>query len=440
MWPYFSDLLSVPVPRYTSFPTAADFGEAVGPDNLLRALGDVGADEGISLYLHIPYCAQLCWYCGCNTGAANRHQRVNAYIDRLGDEIALIAAGLAGRGRVRRIAWGGGSPNALAPAAFDALMDRLAGAFRLDDPVISVEIDPRGFDAEWASALQRNHVTRVSLGVQTLDDDIQRGIGRVQPAALIARVVDQLRGAGVDSLNFDLMYGLPGQSIARLGATFDAALALQPDRLAVFGYAHVPHMVPRQKLIDASALPDGFARFAQAAFAYQRLTGDGYQPIGFDHFARPGDSIAVAARNGTLRRNFQGFTEDPADVLLGLGTSAISSFPAWLLQNEKHNGRYQLSVGNGRPAIARGLWRSPADRGSGRAIEQLLCQGRTDLAGWPDIGVIRAQLQRFIAAGLAEWQGDRLVVAADGLPYVRSMAAVLDPYRAATTRRFSSAI
>ncbi len=440
MWPYYSDLLATPVPRYTSFPTAAEFGDSVGPPEMAQALATVGDDQAISLYLHIPYCGALCWYCGCNTGVANRTSRVQAYLLRLIEEIELVARALSGRGRVRRIAWGGGSPNALAPEDFDTLMQQLARVFRLDDPVVSVEIDPRGFDANWADALFRNRVTRVSLGVQTFDDEIQAAIGRVQPTAMIAGSVSLLRGAGVDSINFDLMYGLPFQTVDKLAATIDTALTMHPDRLAVFGYAHVPHLIPRQRRIDDSALADSFARFAQADFAYERLTRDGYAPVGFDHFALPADALAMAALHGTLRRNFQGFTEDPADILIGLGASAISQFPGWLIQNEKNAGRYHLRVANGQFAAARGWTRTAGDQIVGRAIEHLLCQGSADLSNLPNRGDTMARLARFVTAGLAEWRGNRLMINPPGLPYVRTIAAALDPYRHDSSTRFSSAI
>lgn len=440
MWPYFPDLLATPVPRYTSFPTAAEFDGTIGPAAMGEALASVSADQPVSLYLHIPYCEELCWYCGCNTGAANRTQRVQAYLQRLIEEIGQVAVALGGRGRVRRIAWGGGSPNALDPGDFDTVMAHLARAFRLDDPVVSVEVDPRGFAKPWADALRRNRVTRVSLGVQTFAPEIQAAIGRVQPHVMIEAAVALLRAAGVTSLNFDLMYGLPGQNVRTLAATLDAATAMAPERLAVFGYAHVPHLIARQRRIDASALPDAVARFAQAEFAYQRLTRDGFVPVGFDHFAVPQDALAVAAASGTLRRNFQGFTEDQADVLIGLGASAISQFPAWLLQNEKNAGRYHLRIANGQFAVERGWARSAADQAIGRAIEQLLCQGRATLARLPGRGVVAERLARYVAAGLARWEGEALAIDPHGLPYARAIAAALDPYRVASATRFSSAI
>ena len=440
MWTYHPDLLAQPVPRYTSFPTAAEFSGAVGPPHLAQALATVGQDEAISLYLHIPYCRELCWYCGCNTGAANRTQRVQAYLLRLIEEITLVGKALDGRGRVKRIAWGGGSPNALNPSDFDTLMRHLSQAFRLDDPVLSVEIDPRGFEWDWAAALARNGVTRVSLGVQTFDPAIQAAIGRVQPTEMIACTVARLRAAGVSSINFDLMYGLPFQTVDTLAATLETALSFRPDRLAVFGYAHVPHLIARQRQIDDSALPDAEARFAQAEFAFDWLTCEGYKPIGFDHFALPEDALAIAARNGTLRRNFQGFTEDPADVLIGLGASAISQFPGWLLQNEKNAGRYHLRIANGQLATERGWVRSRSDQRIGRAIEALLCQGVADLNDLPDLAAVEHRLARYVAAGLATWHDRRLLIRPEGLPYARTIAAALDPYRHQSAVRFSSAI
>lgn len=439
MWHYHPELLATPVPRYTSFPTAAEFGDQVGPRDMASALDSVGADQSISLYLHVPYCHEICWYCGCNTGAANRTSRVAAYLIRLGEEIDLVAARLGGRGRVTRIAWGGGSPNAIAPEDFDALMDRIAHAFRCDDPVVSIEVDPRGFDWNWAAALKRNRVGRVSLGVQTFAPHVQAAIGRIQPIEDIACVVGKLRAANVNSINFDLMYGLPGQSIADLEATLDEAIAMHPDRLAVFGYAHVPHLLPRQRQIDESALPDAATRFEQARMAHARLVGAGYQAIGFDHFARPGDEIARAERAGMLHRNFQGFTEDQSQVLIGLGASAISAFPGWLLQNEKNAGRYHLRIGNGAFATARGLRRSAQDRRIGTAIEQLLCRGRADLSALAGVGEIRDRLAPFEQRGLVAWDGNRLSIT-DGLPYTRAIAATLDPYRARSAVRFSNAV
>lgn len=440
MWPYHPDLLARAVPRYTSYPTAAEFRDTVDGVDMASALEAVGVDAPVSLYLHIPYCRAICWYCGCNTGAANRSARLEAYLTRLHAEIDLVAARLGARGRIGRIAFGGGSPNAIAPAAFAGLVDHLHRVFACDDAVLSVELDPRGFGPDWAEVLRTTGVTRASLGVQTFDPALQAAIGRVQPHADIVRTVKLLRDAGIGSINFDLMYGLPGQDDAALAATLDATLALAPERLAVFGYAHVPHLIARQRWIDARALPDAAARFVQAASAYDRLTAAGYRAVGFDHFAVPGDALVQASADGTLRRNFQGFTEDRADILIGMGASAISQFPDRLLQNAKNAGAWQAAIGAGRFATGRGIARSPLDRLRGTAIEAILCHGSADLRDLPERKAVRARLQRFERVGLLDWHGTRLRLAAEAVPYARSIAATIDAWRAVDDTRFSQAV
>lgn len=440
MWTYHPDLLATPVPRYTSFPTAAEFGDAVGPADMVAQLAAIPEDAPVSLYLHVPYCREICWYCGCNTGAANRQGRLAAYVQRLHGEIALLSERIGQRVRVSRIAWGGGSPNALDPADFVALTDRLHDSFDCTGAETSIEVDPRGFDASWARAIAAAGARRVSLGVQTFAPSIQAAIGRVQPTPLIEGTVGVLRQVGVSSINFDLMYGLPGQGAAELADTIDRTLALAPERVAFFGYAHVPHLLTRQRQIDATALPGAEERFHQAATGHRAFSDGGYQPVGFDHFARPDDALAVAARERRLRRNFQGFTEDQAGVLIGLGASAISAFPGALLQNEKNAGRWQMRVASGRFATARGIMRSPGDQRRGRAIERLLCSGDAHLGGLPDLQAVRERLQPFVQRDLARWSGDTLTIPEEALPYARSIAATLDPHRVDATRRFSSAV
>lgn len=282
-------------------------------------------------------------------------------------------------------------------------------------------------------------VTRASMGVQTFATHCQKAIGREQSLTMICRGVDWLRAAGVTSLNFDLMYGLPYQSEADLEDSLDYAGKLGADRIAVFGYAHVPHLVPRQTMISESALPGAAARFTMASEAHRILTGHGYEAIGFDHFALPGDPMARAMRAGRLRRNFQGFTDDPAEVLIGLGASAISGFPGLLAQNEKHTGRYRQLSGEGRLSAHHGIVRSPEDERRGAVIEALLCRGEavvpSDL-----LDDATDRLAPFLAADLAALSGDRLSIRPAGLPYARVIAALFDAYRSLTPRRFSSAI
>lgn len=437
MWPYHPDLLERAVPRYTSFPTAAEFQPMPGESALPDAIA--GCDAEVSLYLHIPFCEQICWYCGCNTGAANKTQRLTAYLDALMHEVSVVAALLPDRCRVGRIAFGGGSPNAIAPIAFVRLLDRVVTSFSAHEPVISVELDPRGFTEEWAQVLGATGVSHVSLGVQTFESAIQERIGRLQPHQLIEHATGGLRRHGVRSINYDLMYGLPGQGMAELDATLAATIDLAPERIALFGYAHVPHILPRQRRIDASDLPDQALRFAMAAHGYETLLAAGYEPVGFDHFALPHDPMAMAARDGTLRRNFQGFTDDQAERLIGLGASAISIFPDRIIQNEKNAGRYRMRLSQDQLTGALGVWRSRDDRDRGMVIEDILCGRPTDLSQisgeWPLDG-----LAPFIGRGLVSLDGEALAPTDVTRPYARSIAALFDPYRAATPQRFSSAV
>lgn len=435
-WRYYPELLERPVPRYTSYPTAAEFVDDSFEDRQRGALQDLRGP--VSLYLHIPYCEQICWYCGCNTGAANKTQRLASYLEALQLEIELVARNLHSSVRITRIAFGGGSPNAIKPTDFVRLVDRLTVNFRLAAPVLSIELDPRGLTDDWLLAIRGIGVTRASLGVQTLDPKVQAAIGRVQPRDQIERAVLGLRRAGVTSINFDLMYGLPFQDDAMLADTLEGTITMGADRVALFGYAHVPHMIPRQQRIDASQLPDQRARFRMAAQGYERLVGEGYRAVGFDHFARADDTLAQAAARGMLRRNFQGFTDDQAPALIGLGASSISEFTGLLVQNAKNAGRYRAMLGQGQLTGAKGVARTSEDRRRGAIIESLLCRGSADIdADLLDAGMER--LAPFIDRGLARLSGHRLDLLDGCEPYARSIAAVFDAYRAGP-RQFSSAI
>ncbi len=428
MWTYAPDLLAQPVPRYTSYPTAVEFTEAVGAADYGRALDAVESATPVSLYVHIPYCERICWYCGCNTGAAGRKQRLTDYLTALDTEIKLVARRLGGRVRVQKIAFGGGSPNAVAPVDFVRLLDRILTVFDAHRPDISIEIDPRNFTAEWALVLAASHIGRVSLGVQTFAPHIQEAIGRIQPLADIESAVASLRLRGIEAINFDLMYGLPGQSLADLDATLHETIRLAPSRVALFGYAHLPTAIPRQRRIDARNLPDDRLRFEQAELGHKRLTQAGYRAIGFDHFALPDDPLAVAAREGRVSRNFQGFTEDDTEILLGFGASAISRFPDLIVQNEKHAGPYRDLVGEGYLATTRGIIVDDDDRERGRIIRDLLCRGRASLdRRWADAA--RSTIAMFADRGLACWDGDALVLTERALPYARLIASQFDRRR-----------
>lgn len=440
MWPYHPNLLARAVPRYTSYPTAAEFSPAVGPVDHLAALKAVAPGTPASLYVHIPFCKDICWYCGCNTNRSNKVERVASYLEAVETEIDWTARQVGGKVQLNRISFGGGSPNALDPVGFVRLVSHILTAFGSSSPEISVELDPRSLDAEWADLLGKVGARRASLGVQTFDAQIQARIGRVQPAETIELAVSRLRAAGVTSLNFDLMYGLPGQDTAILLDTLNQTLALAPDRVALFGYAHVPQLIARQRRIDATDLPDTADRFDQAARGYDHLVAAGLQPIGFDHFARPDDAIAIATREGRLRRNFQGFTDDQSDVLLGVGATSISSFPDLIVQAEKNPGRYRMRVLSGQPAAERGVRRSADDQERGLVIEDLLCGRPADLSGLPLDGWAELRLKPFLTHGLCTLADDRLTLTPDGLPYARAIASCFDSYRAEGAGRFSSAV
>ena len=436
MWTYIPELLATAVPRYTSYPTAADFGP-LEPGTIERAVAGAGGD--ISLYLHIPFCEQICFYCGCNTAASGKRARVEAYLAALHEEIATVGSLLPQGARVRRIAFGGGSPNAIATAEFLTLVDALHAQLPLAAPEWSIELDPRSLTAEWSGVIASTGITRASMGVQTFAAHCQKAIGREQSLTMICRSTDWLRQGGVTSLNFDLMYGLPHQSEADLEDSLELTRKLGADRIAVFGYAHVPHLVPRQSMIREGDLPGAAARFTMASEAYRILTAGGYRAIGFDHFALPHDPMARAAAQGTLRRNFQGFTDDPSDVLIGLGASAISGFPGLLAQNEKHTATYrQLSEG-GSLSARHGIVRSAEDQFRGAVIEALLCRGEADLS--PGLlSEVQHRIAPFSAAGLAHIDDNRLTIRPEGLPYARVIASLFDAYRQTGHRRFSSAI
>lgn len=440
MWTFYPELLAGNVPRYTSYPTAVEFSDKVGAECFAHALDDVAADTPISLYLHIPYCRQICWYCGCNTGAASKEKRLTGYLAALEAEIIQIAERLNGRGRVKQIAFGGGSPNAIAPVEFVRLMDRVRTMFTCDNPQISVELDPRIFSIEWAATLARCGVSRVSLGVQSFSEPIQRAIGRTQPLEMVENCIWQLRECGIKGINFDLMYGLPAQSQDDLFETLEITAGLAPDRIALFGYAHMPQLFPRQRRIDDSALPNSAERFAMAELGYDYFRTAGYSAIGFDHFAKPDDSLAIAAQSGTLRRNFQGFTDDSSDTLIAMGASAISHFPGYIIQNDKNVGDYRTHADAQQSCAARGVARDASDHIRGKLIEQLLCTGNSGPVPESMTGDVSIGVRPFAERGLARFEGDCLVIEPAGIAYSRVLASLFDAYRQPSARQFSPAV
>jgi oxygen-independent coproporphyrinogen-3 oxidase len=426
-----------PVPRYTSYPTAPHFHAGIGAARAAAWLEALPASSRLSLYFHVPFCRSLCWFCGCHTKITNRAAPVERYLDALLAELSLVAQRL-GRGRpVAHIHLGGGSPSLLSPDELKRLADVLRREFAiLPGAEFAIEIDPRNIDEPRAAALAAIGVNRASLGVQDFDPAVQRAVNRIQPIETIARVAEMLRGNGIARLNFDLMYGLPLQTIGGFAETVERALALGPDRLALFGYAHVPWMKKHQALIDA------WQRWCQARAAERRVAAAGYAAIGLDHFARPEDPLARAAAAGTLRRNFQGYTADPADALIGFGASAIGALPQGYVQNDSDLKAYDEAIAGGRLAAVRGVAFTPEDRLRAAVIERLMTALAAETGalcrahGFPEayLDGAFAAIDALAGDGLAERSGRLVSIPSEARLFMRTVAACFDAYLVPTAQ------
>lgn len=375
-----TEIYAAHVPRYTSYPTAPHFHTGVHAGTYEGWLA--GLPEGIplSLYLHVPFCDTLCWFCACHTKIVNHYGPVKDYVGWLLREIALVAKTLGDRRSVSHIHFGGGSPTMLSGEDMRRLRHALDTAFEIGSGAeIAIEIDPRGFGIEQADMLAELGVTRASIGLQDCHPRVQRAINRLQSTDELRNTIDLLRERNIDRINLDLVYGLPYQTLAGLEKNLEVADALKPSRLALFGYAHVPFFKKHQALIPQEALPDVTTRLQMAAFAEDWLMAHGYQAIGLDHFARPDDELAAAARLGVLHRNFQGYTVDAAPALLGLGASAIGALPQGYVQNQASVSDYRSDLAKDKLPIAKGIALSPEDRLRRDAIEQVMCYLTVDL-------------------------------------------------------------
>lgn len=435
------------VPRYTSYPTAAQFHGAVGAVQHRTWLADLER-AGSTVYLHVPFCARLCWYCACHTAAMNRSESLGAYARALTKEIDLVSEAVPGL-LVGQIQWGGGTPSQLGAANLVAVAKRLAARFdRRSGSETSMEVDPRFCDEDFVATMREIGVDRVSFGVQDFDVDVQKAINRLQSIEDTASAIARIRAAGIARINIDLVYGLPKQTPETLARTLDAALALAPDRFAVFAYAHVPWMKARQRLIDTESLPGAEARAAMANLVAGRLVEAGYRKIGLDHYARPVDGLSTAADRGRLRRSFQGYVVADQPTVVGLGASAISSLPRGYTQNIVDPGRYQALIEAGCFASARGLELTAADRLRGEIIERLMCSFSVDLddvcrrhgASAPSFISEIAQLARLVDDGLVRRDGETLHVTERGRPLVRFVCAAFDAHLAHADGRHSRGI
>lgn len=422
-----------PVPRYTSYPTAPHFHPGVGAAAYRDWLAALPAEAPLSLYLHIPFCDTLCWFCGCHTRVVRDIAPVRAYLDLLLRELELLSVALGGLPRrLAHLHFGGGSPSLLPPEEIRRLATALRERFRpMPDAEIAVETDPRGLEDATIAAFADLGVNRASIGVQDLNPEVQVAINRVQPVEVVTSAVARLRAAGVERINLDLMYGLPHQTVAGVMATIEALLGLRPDRLALFGYAHVPHLKRHQKLLPEEALPDAHERLRQVLAASDRLVAAGYRRIGLDHFARPDDPLARALQEGRLRRNFQGYTADASPILLGLGASAIGALPQGYVQNVTAIPDYRRRLEAGQLPVARGIALGEEDRRRRAVIERLMCEFEVDLeefGGPEDFADALERLAPLLNDGLVERRGGWLRVTPEGRPLLRVAAAAFDSY------------
>jgi oxygen-independent coproporphyrinogen-3 oxidase len=366
-------LFDAKVPRYTSYPTAPHFAGGVGPDTFSSWIEQIPAGGSISLYLHVPFCRRLCWFCACRTQGTQSDEPVRAYSEVLLAELQMLRDRLAPGVTLSRLHWGGGTPT-LMPAD---MMKRLADAVFDVVPMgegaeFSVEIDPNEIDAPRMDALVGAGMNRASIGVQDFDPQIQKVIGREQSYEITKAAVDMIRERGVASLNADILYGLPHQTPAKIANSVQQLLSLGPDRVALYGYAHVPWMARRQTMIPSDHLPTPQERLKLFEVARDLFVAHGYDEIGIDHFALPTDGLSIAQKNGKLRRNFQGYTDDLAEALVGLGASSISRFPQGYAQNASATSKHTGAIREGQFSTARGHVFTAEDKLRGRMIEALM--------------------------------------------------------------------
>jgi oxygen-independent coproporphyrinogen III oxidase len=439
----------ISVPRYTSYPTAPHFSTNFAAATYREWLARLDPAEPVSLYLHVPFCKQQCWYCGCNMKLAARYSPVASYVRHLLDEIDLVAAALPAPMPVSHLHFGGGTPTVLEPDDLAAIMAHLTTQFDLlPDAELAIESDPRTLTDEMIRQIGALHFNRASFGVQEFDPKVQAAINRIQPPEMVERAITGFRAAGVPNINFDLIYGLPHQTAAALCRTVEQCVAMKPDRIALFGYAHVPWIATNQRMIETDALPTSAERAEQASAAAGTLVSNGYAAIGIDHFALPHDSLAIAAAEGRLHRNFQGYTSDAARTLIGIGATAIGRTPQGYVQNASETGAWSRAVAAGKLSVVRGHASKGQDELRSYVIERIMCDGSVDLAAAGRALGFEDDWYAEEIAGLIELQNDGLLTYADGkvaltaegIPLARVVAAVFDAYLRDSTVRHSVAV
>jgi oxygen-independent coproporphyrinogen-3 oxidase len=430
-------------PRYTSYPTAQQFGEGIAANAYeLAAFGSRGAREGrpLSAYVHIPFCSSPCFYCGCNKIITHKVDRIQAYVAHLLTEISLRSRIFDRNRIVDQLHFGGGTPTFLPGKLLIEIIRRLEREFQLtdaEDRDYSIEIDPRSVDQDAMQLLRSVGFNRISLGVQDFDESVQKAVNRVQPMAMVAKVYEAARKLGFRSINFDLIYGLPRQTASSFAATLDRVVAMRPDRLAVYGYAHMPRLFKAQRQIRSDELPNAADRLLLLQLAVSKLSEAGYEYIGMDHFALPADSLAQAKHDGTLHRSFQGYTTHADRDLVSFGVSAIGHVGDLYIQNHKSLQTYEEALSSGVLPSSRGKFMSRDDHIRREIINEIMCQGFVDIAGIEARNGIdfrdyfareQERLLTLQADGLVDFNGEHIALTSVGRLLMRTVAMIFDAY------------
>lgn len=429
-------LFDAKVPRYTSYPTAPHFSNNVTGDDFSSWIKGIAPGSDISLYLHVPFCRRLCWFCACRTQGTQSESPVRAYVETLKAELALLKRDLPEGVTLNRLHWGGGTPTLLSAGMMTDLIEAISDVAPFaQNYEFSVEIDPNEIDDARLSALAAGGMNRASIGVQDFDEEIQKTIGRLQGYDVTRDAIEAIRAHGVYSLNADILYGLPHQSRERITESVQKLLSLNPDRVALYGYAHVPWMAKRQQMIPSDALPTPQERLDLFETARRLFVWDGYAEIGIDHFATQSDGLSIAQKTGRLRRNFQGYTDDTSEVLVGVGASAISRFPQGYAQNHASTGAHTAAIRDGRFSTHRGHTFTAEDKLRSRIIEMLMCDfATTDAELRETFKLSQPQLNDMYKGaetafeGVLERTADGLYIPPEARPLTRMIARAFDAY------------
>jgi len=430
-----------PGPRYTSYPTAPQFTEAFGEADYRRHLERAARrpDDPLSMYVHVPFCEHRCSYCGCNVVISPRRGPEERYLDAVERELDLLAEALDGRRTLSQLHWGGGTPTYLTPDQCERLFRAVTSRFPLAAGAeVAIEVDPCVTTDEHLERLREMGFNRISLGLQDLDPRVQEAVERVQPMELTRRHVELARRLGFVSVNLDLIYGLPYQTEATFRGTVRRVIAeLAPDRVACFSYAHVPWIKPHQRRLEGMPLPRGFEKFRIFLAAVEEFLRAGYEFVGFDHFARPGDELARALHEGRIHRNFMGYTVMPATDQVGVGVTAIGDVAGAYAANLKNLARYRRTVEAGRLPVERGIVRTPEDELRGAVIRRIICtlgvewdwvRERFGVEPRERFAEALARLRPLAADGLVELDEEGLRVTALGRFFLRNVCMPFDAY------------